>query len=334
MFKKLISFWAANEKIINLIALGIAIAYPLLFNGRYYIDLAIMCLIYALLSLSLNFITGYCGIVVLGQAGFYGIGAYTSAILLTRYGYSFVFTALAAIAVSFLFGLIIGLPTLRVSGKYLSIVTLGFGEIMRIFELNATSLTGGPFGLKNIPHIDIFGIVIRTPIAQYYTILGLLIISIIVVNNLINSRAGNAWNAIKGDEIAAQSIGINTHRYKLLAFAISAALAGLAGAFYASYVNYIDSTSFNYETSILILSMTIMGGLGSIPGSIVGAIFYTILPEVLRFVAEYRQIVYGGAIIFSIMYKPDGLLGGFNLRQVRLFDNLHKQKAMAKGEEG
>ncbi len=332
MFKKFISFWAANEKIITLIAFAIALVYPLIFSGRYYIDLAIMCLVYSLLSLSLNFITGYCGIVVLGQAGFYGIGAYTSAILLTRFGWSFVVTALVAVAVSFLFGLIIGLPTLRVSGKYLSIVTLGFGEIMRIIELNAIGLTGGPFGIKNIPHPDIFGIVLKTPVSKYYLILALLAISIIAVENLTNSRAGNAWFAIKGDEIAAQSIGINTHKYKLMAFAISAALAGLAGAFFASYVNYIDSTSFTFETSILILSMTIMGGLGSIPGSILGSIFYTVLPEVLRFVAEYSQIVYGGTIILAIMFKPDGILGGFNLRQIRLFENLERQKA-ARGEE-
>ena len=162
------------------------------------------CLVYSLLSRA-KLYNWYCGIVVLGQAGFYGIG-HTSAILLTRFGWSFVVTALVAVAVSFLFGLIIGLPTLRVSGKYLSIVTLGFGEIMRIIELNAIGLTGGPFGIKNIPHPDIFGIVLKTPVSKYYLILALLAISIIAVENLTNSRAGNAWFAIKGDEIAAQSM--------------------------------------------------------------------------------------------------------------------------------
>ena len=179
--------------------------------------------------LSLNFITGYCGIVVLGQAGFYGIGAYTSAILLTRFGWSFVVTALVAVAVSFLFGLIIGLPTLRVSGKYLSIVTLGFGEIMRIIELNAIGLTGGPFGIKNIPHPDIFGIVLKTPVSKYYLILALLAISIIAVEKS-DKLQGQCLVCDKGRRNCRS---INRYQYpsKLMAFAISAAWRRLAEPF-------------------------------------------------------------------------------------------------------
>ena len=157
--------------------------------------------------------------------------------------------------------------------------------------------------------------------------MALLAISIIAVENLTNSRAGNAWFAIKGDEIAAQSIGINTHKYKLMAFAISATLAGACRSLFASYVNYIDSTSFTFETSILILSMTIMGEARQYSRKYFRFNILYGFAGSIAICSRYRQIVYGGTIILAIMFKPDGILGGFNLRQIRLFENLERQKA-------
>lgn len=247
-----------------------------------------------------------------GRAGFYGIGAYSYSILATKLGLTFLPATILAMAIAFCFGLLIGLPTLRLKGNYLSIVTLGFCEILRIVELNWTELTGGPFGLKNIPSPEIFGIAFKTPRMKYYLILALVVLTIIVIKNILASRSGRAFSAIKGDEVAAEAMGVNVFRYKLLAFAIAAAVAGLAGAFYGSYVNYIDSTNFSYNQSIQILSMTIMGGLGSIPGSIIGSVFFIILPEVLRFLTSYRQVFYGVALVLMIMFKPDGILGGFS----------------------
>jgi branched-chain amino acid transport system permease protein len=283
---------------------------------------------------------GYTGIVVLGVAAFYGIGAYTSAILMTRLGFSFIPAVFAAMAMAFIAGVLIGLPTLRIKGNYLAIVTLGFCEIIRIVELNWVDLTNGPFGIKNIPGPDIFGVnkifglSLNKPIAKYYLILLLLTLAVIAVHNMINSRSGRAWRAIKGDAVAAEAMGINVFRYKVFAFAICAALAGLAGAFYASYINYIDSTTFNYNQSIQILSMTIMGGLGSIPGSIVGATFFIVLPEFLRWlgtflgewIIEWRQIIYGVILVLMIMFKSNGILGGFDLRQIGLYNRLQGRK--------
>jgi branched-chain amino acid transport system permease protein len=327
MFKRMMSVWARHEKIVTLAGVAVAIFFPLLFSRVYILNVGIMCLLYALLSLSLNFITGYAGIVVLGQAAFYGIGAYTFAIVATRFGWGFIPAALAAMCAAFLAGLLIALPTLRVSGKYFSIVTLGFCEIVRIAELNLTGLTGGPFGFKNIPHPTFFGVVLKSARQKYFLILALLTLSVAAVYNIVNSRSGRAFIALKNDEFAAQAMGINTQKQKLLAFGIASCIAGLAGAFFSSYVNYIDSTIFNYNQSIQILSITIMGGLGSISGSIVGAVFFIVLPELLRFLAKYRQIFYGAVLIVMIMFKPDGFLGGINLRQIRLFERLHGKKA-------
>lgn len=338
MFQKMMRLWAGHQRVVALAALAVAVIYPVFFTKVYMMNIGIQCLLYSLLALSLNFITGYTGIVVLGQAAFYGIGAYTAAILATRLGWTFIPTAVAGMVMAFIMGIVIGLPTLRIRGNYLSIVTLGFCEIVRIVELNWVSLTGGPFGIKNIPAPSILGFQLKKPMQKYYLILVLLILCILLVRNLMNSRAGRAWQAIKGDETAAQAMGVDVFRCKVLAFAIAASIAGLAGAFYCSYVNYIDSTSFSYNQSILILSMIIMGGLGSIPGSIIGGVFFITLPEILRNLGnllggnwgsvfmEYRQVVYGIVLVLMIMYRPDGILGGFNLNQIRLFNQVHGKK--------
>ncbi|MCF0120451.1 MAG: branched-chain amino acid ABC transporter permease, partial [Oscillospiraceae bacterium] len=167
-----------------------------------------------------------------------------------------------------------------------------------------------------------------------------ILIVIVLINNLVNSRSGRAFKAIKGDPIAAQAMGINVFRYKVFAFAICAAIAGLAGAYYAAYIGYVDSTTFNYNQSIQILSMTIMGGLGSIPGSIIGAIFFVVLPEFLRWlgtilgdwIVSWRQILYGLILVLMIMFKSDGILGGFDLRQIHLFNKLSAENK-AGGDE-
>ena len=342
MFKRLIGFWANHQASVTIAVLVMAVLYPLMFGTQYMVNIGVQCLLYSILALSLNFITGYTGIVVLGQAGFYGIGAYTTAILLTKVGISFWLAVLCSMGVAFLFGFLIGLPTLKIKGNYLAIVTLGFCEILRIIELNWTSLTNGPFGIKQIPPPRLFGYEFKTPVQKYYLVLVLTALVITVINNLVNSRSGRAWRAIKGDDIAAQAMGVNVTRYKVLAFAISAAIAGLAGAFYATRVNYIDSTTFNYNQSILILSMTIIGGLGSIPGSIIGATFFVILPELLRglsiffgdWIVNWRQPIYGIILVVMIMFKSDGLLGGFDMNQIKLFSALHKKTGENPAETG
>ena len=317
LFSKIVEICARNSLIIVIISLVSAILFPIVFSSQYLINIGINCLMYSVLAISLNLITGYMGITSLGHAGFMGVGAYTAAILSTRYGVGFIFTFIAATIIASIFGILLGLPTLRIKGRYLAIVTLGFCEIMRIIELNWMSLTRGPMGISGIPRMGLFGFTFNKPIHKYYVILVLLIITIYIVRSIMNSRIGRAISSIRDDEIAADAMGINVYKYKIMGFAISSGLAGLAGAYYAHYMGFIDPNAFTFDQSILILSMTIMGGMASIPGSIIGASFLSILPEALRAVADYRQIVYGLLLAATMVLKPSGLLGGFNLKHIK-----------------
>ncbi|MDD5944609.1 MAG: branched-chain amino acid ABC transporter permease [Clostridia bacterium] len=331
LWTRIIEVWAKNSRLISLIFLILAILFPIVFNKQYYITIAINCLIFSILSLSLNLITGYMGITSLGHAAFFGVGAYTAAILSTRMGFGFIATAILGTVFAAVFGVLLGLPTLRIKGRYLAIVTLGFCEIMRIIELNWMSLTRGPQGISGIPKVSIFGLQCVKPIQKYYVALVLLIITVLVIMAIMNSRMGRAISAIRDDETAADAMGINVFKYKIMVFSISSALAGLAGAFYAHYMGFIDPNAFNFDQSILILSMTIMGGMASIPGSIFGASVLSILPEVLRVVNDYRQIVYGLLLAIMVVWKPNGILGGFNLKHIK--QRLDLEKLKKKGSE-
>lgn len=330
MWKKIVKQWAKHEKLINLVAFVLILALPVasLFTAPgsldYYLNIGILSLLFAVLSLSLNLITGYMGQVTLGHAAFYGIGAYVAAILSTRFSLGFLGTVFVAAVVSAIFGVLLGIPTLRLNGNYLAIATMAFGEICRLVELNWISLTRGPFGIPAIPAPTIFGKAFESNTAKYFIILIILVLSIIVVHNLVNSRTGRCLLAIKGDSVAAGAMGINVFKYKLICFAISALLAGVAGAFFAHYLSFIDPSCFAGDTSTQILSMTIFGGVASIPGSIVGAISLTALPEMLRFLADYRQIIYGLVLVIMVLVKSDGLLGGVNLKHVRQQMSLEK----------
>ena len=323
MWSKVLGLWARWQKVVTLVFLAIAVIFPLVFSQRYIISIGVMCGIYILLSLSMNLVTGYLGVVVLGQAAFYGIGAYTAAILATQLGWGFLPNCIAAAVLCALAGVLIGSPALRLRGSYLSIVTLGFCEIIRIIELNWIGLTRGPYGINRIPPPSFFGFEITSIRGYYYLILALCGIAALVISNLTHSRIGRSFAAIKGDEVAAEAMGINLFRTKLICFAASASIAGVAGAFYAQYMSYVDSTTFTADQSFQILGMTILGGLGNIAGSVLGAISLTVLPELLRGVAEYRQIFYGLIIAIMVVVKPDGLLGGFRLGQIRQLQ-LHK----------
>ncbi len=326
LFTSLIEAWAKNSKIVAIVFLILAIAFPLVFNRQYYITIAINCLMFSILSLSLNLITGFMGITSLGHAAFFGVGAYTAAILSTRFGFGFIATAIIGMIFAAVFGILLGLPTLRIKGRYLAIVTLGFCEIMRIIELNWMSLTRGPQGISGIPKISFFGFQCAKPIQKYYVVLVLLVITVLIIMAIMNSRMGRAISAIRDDEIAADAMGINVFKYKIMVFSISSALAGLAGAFYAHYMGFIDPNAFNFDQSILMLSMTIMGGMASIPGSIFGASILSILPEVLRAVNDYRQIVYGLLLAVMVVWKPSGILGGFNLKHIKQRIDFEKEK--------
>jgi branched-chain amino acid transport system permease protein len=272
-------------------------------------------MIYTILCLSLNLITGFMNITSLGHAAFYGVGAYTAAILSTRLGLGAPFTFIAAMITAGMAGLLLGLPSLRIQGRYLAIITLGFCEITRILELNWMSLTRGPLGIPNIPGIFFFGVKLK-PIGRYFVVFFLMILTVYVIHRIMNSRIGRGITAIRDDPIAAEAIGVPVFRYKLLIFAISSSFAGLAGAFYAHHISFIAPQNFSFDQSIQYLGMIILGGMGSIPGSIIGAVVLTVIPEMTRGLLEYRLILYGLVIVTMLIIRPSGLCGGFNLSHI------------------
>ena len=326
MQNKLLNTIAAHQPIAIIILLIFSFAFPFLVSqSSYILNIASMALIYAILALSLNLVTGFLGITNLGQAAFFGVGAYTAAILSTKLNVPFLVTLPLAALMAGLIGAVLGLITLRVSGRYLSIVTLGFCEIARLVELNWFALTRGPLGIMNIPAPKIFGFEFDTLTGKYYIVLILTCLVTIATLHLIQSRTGRAISAIKSDQLVADVMGINVKQVKTLVFVVASAIAGLAGGFYAHYISFIDPTSFNYNKSIQIMSMAILGGMGSIPGSIIGAIVLTVLPELLRDFVLLRQVLYGVVIIVIVLFRPAGLLGGINLKHILQKMNFKKE---------
>lgn len=280
----------------------------------YITHLATLSCIYIILAVSLNLVVGFTGMLNLGHAAFFAIGAYASA-LLTMAGVPFLIAFPLSFIIAAIFGILIGIPSLRLRGDYLAIATLGFGEIIRAILKNWISLTRGPLGIPGIPKASMFGIKFGS---ENFLVLAVIvtIITIIVVYRLVHSPFGRVLRAIREDELSALSLGKNVHKYKLLALLIGAGFAGIAGSLYAHFSSLIDPSIFTLTETILILSMVIIGGLGSIMGSIIGAIMLVLLPEPLRFlqlpstiIASVRQMLYSLLLILFMLYKPNGLFG-------------------------
>lgn len=294
---------------ILIVLAAMVVTLPLYVKDEYIVRIATLCVMYAALALTLNLITGVMGQVSLGHAAFMGIGAYTSAILSANLEWGFAATALCALLVSALFGMLLGIPALKLSGSYLAIVTLGFCEVVRLVELNWISLTRGPMGMTGIAKPRVFGLQISGSGGYYTLCLALFAIILFFVQNIMNSRLGRAIMSVREDEVAASAMGVNVRFYKVLTFTISAGLAGMMGAFYAHYMRFIDPSAFNFEQSTSILSMVILGGLGGVPGSILGATILSVLPEVLRVLSNYRMLIYGFVIAVMMIFRPQGIMG-------------------------
>ena len=274
-----------------------------LFND-YNVRIIINIGIYIIMALGLNLITGVAGQLSLGHAAFMSIGAYASSMLTMKLGLPFGFALLGGAFTAAVFGIILGFPTLRLSGDYLAMATLGFAEIVRVILINM-EVTGGALGLSPIP--------------QKTTFLSVLILVILVVfamARLENSRFGRALLAIREDEIAAESMGVHTLHYKIMAFAAGSFCAGLGGSLYAHFITYINPVDFGFSKSIEILNMVVLGGMGSIPGTIIGSVVLTVAPEFLRFVEQYRMLFYGALLVIMMIFRPNGLLGGVNFRDL------------------
>ncbi len=280
-----------------------------LFLNEYYQDIMTLTGMYVVLALGLNIVVGQAGLLNLGYVAFYAIGAYTYAILSTTFGLSFWPGLIAGGSVAAVFAVLLGMPTLRLRGDYFAIVTLGLGEITRIVLNNWDSMTGGPNGISKIGRPVIAGYELHTTLDFYYLILLLVIITIFAMQRLIASRIGRAWIAIREDEVAAEAMGVNTYRMKLLAFVLASAWAGIAGVFFSAKMAFVSPESFTFFESVLILCMVVLGGMGSIPGIILGALLLITLPEIFRDFQDYRMLAFGVALVLMMVFRPQGLLG-------------------------
>ncbi len=292
-----------------LFVLGALLFVALFRDAPYILRIAVLALLYGTLTVSLNLVNGYAGLFSLGHAAFYGIGAYTSGLLAVRLGLPFLLTFLVAGCVAMLFGVLLSLPAMRLRGIYLAIVTLAFAEIVRLLLLNMQWLTRGPFGLPGIPSPSIFGYQVASDADIFLMALLLLILTIYVVEQIMAHRPGEALLAIREDEQAAAACGIDVFRYKVLAFATAAFLAGLAGSIYAHYTRFISPDSFTLNESFSVLAMLVFGGIGSTPGALLGAVLLTAIPEAFRFAADYRMLIYGITLTLVMLIRPQGILG-------------------------
>ncbi len=292
-----------------LFAVAVAL-FGLIFRDQSYLmRVGILALLYGVLTVSLNLVNGFTGLFSLGHAAFYGIGAYASGLLALRLGWPFPLALVAAAVVAGVFGLLLSLPSVRLRGIYLAIVTLAFAEIVRLLIINLQGLTRGPFGLPGIPPPDLFGLRLTSDFSVFLLALALLLLAVYIVERIVHSRIGDALLAIRDDEQAAAACGIPVFQYKVLAFVTAAAIAGLAGSLYAHYTRFISPDSFTLNESFIVLSMLVLGGLGSTPGAVLGAILLTALPEAFRFAAEYRMLIYGVVLVLVMLFRPQGILG-------------------------
>ena len=285
---------------------------PLAISNFYYIQVLVFIGIYIILTLSLNLLNGYVGLLSIGHAAFYGIGAYASAKLVMEAGLPFPLAMLGAGGVAGFFGYLIAKPTLRLSGIYMTLATLGFNMIFFLVLQNWMSFTNGPLGIMDIPPPSIFGYAIESRLQYYYLIFFLVLLTIFSMQRLMTCRFGRALVSIRENELAAEATGVHTTRYKIQAFVLAAFYAGIAGSFYAHFVKFISPDSFYIYESFILLAMLAFGGQGNLAGPVVGAAVLIIIPELFRFLQEYRMLVYGGILVVMMLVRRQGLLGGRN----------------------
>jgi len=290
--------------------LAAAVIYPFA-TSMYQTNIMISALMYVVLGLGLNIIIGLGGMLMLGYIAFYAVGAYSYALLNLHFGLNFWLALPVGAALGGVAGVLVAIPTLHLRGDYLAIVTLGFGEIVRIVLENWNELSFGPSGIANIPRPGFFGIDMRLQVATdyiYFIVLGLVLFTILVVYRLEHSRIGRQWEAMKEDNIACQAMGVNVGKAKLSAIAIGAVWAGMMGVVFAARTTFINPASFTVWESIIVLCTVVLGGMGSIPGVIVGAMVLILVPEYLRAFADYRLMLFGAVLVTMMVFRPGGII--------------------------
>lgn len=297
-----------NALIIALAAIVIAAILPLFISNNYHLNLMIQVLINIIIVVGLNFITGLTGQMNLGTAGIFSMGAYTSSLLATKMGLNPWLCLLAAIVMGLVIGVGLGYPSLRVSGVYLALTTIGFSEIVRILMTNLTDLTGGALGVTGIPSFSVFGYQLRSNKDFYYMYLVIAVILIFTAYRIVNSKWGRSFLAVKDNPDAVEAGGVNIANVKILAFTLAAVYSTIAGSLYSHYIGFINPSAYNVEFSINYVVMLVIGGIGSVPGNVLGAIVVTLVPEFLRFMEGYYWLVFSIITLLFVIFLPNGIV--------------------------
>jgi len=296
-----------RTKIFIAAALIFAIVYPITKqSNRYFMDVFIMLGVYVILGVAMNLLIGYTGQISMGMAGFYGIGAYTSVLLVMRANMPFIVGLLGAVVLCFFVGFLLGFPSTKLNFIFLGISTLGLNTIIYLI-INNSKFTGGATGIRNIPTVTLFG-ENMTKLQYYFMVLFFVLIVLYICYRTVYSKTGRALQAIRGNPIAASAVGINVNLYKLLVFAIASAFAGLAGVLYAFNIRYIQSEAFATNMSFKILTMGVIGGMGDLSGGVIGSLVAGALPEFLRDLAKYQLLLYGLLTVLVLRFMQKGII--------------------------
>jgi branched-chain amino acid transport system permease protein len=309
-----------QRNILVFVVAAIAVTFPHFFSV-YQTNVMTTALMYVVLGLGLNIVVGLAGLLDLGFVAFYAVGAYTYALLNLHFGLGFWTVLPLGGLLAATFGILLGFPVLRLRGDYLAIVTLGFGEIIRLILENWGEFSQGPSGVSNISRPGFFGVELsleQSILYTYYLMVLLVIVTIFVVNRLQDSRLGRAWIALREDEIACQAMGIDKRKTKLVAFSLGAFWAGIVGVMFAAKTTFVNPASFTFLESAIILSIVVLGGMGSIIGVVFGALILILLPEYLRALSEYRMLAFGAILVCMMIFRPQGLFA--NIRRTYKFE--------------
>lgn len=303
---------SALHRLRGFLALAVAVALlPVLFPDNYFVTVVGVTIGFnVMLAVALNLFIGFAGQISLGHAAFFGMGAYASAILTTRYGWSPWPAMGVGLVIVYVVALLISRPILKLKGHYLAMATLGFGIIVNIIMVEAVDWTGGPDGMSGIPGLELFGWAVDSDLRWYAVMAVVMLATVLLSLNIIDSRAGRALRAVHGSEVAAQTLGVDTARVKSQVFVLSACLASLAGSLFAHQQNFISPVSFNFFFSIEVVTMVVLGGLASTYGAVFGAIVLTLLPQVLVVFEDYEVLILGAILMSIMIFLPQGLFVG------------------------
>lgn len=316
------------SRVLMLVSLIIALMLPSFLTNNYHLNLLNQVLINSMVVIGLNFITGLTGQMNLGTAGIFALGAYTSTLISTRLGATPWLGLCGAVIMGLLIGMGLGYPSLRVKGVYLSLTTIGFSEIVRILITNLSKFTGGALGVSSIPPFSLFGYEFDTNRRVYYLYLAFSVILITIAYRIVYSKWGRAFKSIRDNPDAVEAVGLDISSLKIMAFTLAAIYGCIGGAMYAHYIGFINPLAYNLEFSINYVVMLIIGGIGSVPGGIIGAVLVTLVPEFLRFMENYYWLIFSVATLLFVIFLPNGIVSLFTgLLRKKGGDNGNSAKA-------